>query len=433
MGNKLKLFIYSDCYIYGGSEKLVSFIIKNNIIKDNCQITFAFRNHKIYREAIDKEYNQEEKKGVVLLPVPILSNSTFFYKINLLKIPSFLKKTIKIPFFIIDKLGFFFIFNLLVQTYLLLKFAPDIVHVNNGGYPGARSCNTMVVAAKLMRVSTIVYQINNITFKTNNIISKYVDRYINNHVDCFITASKHSKKKLIEDRRFDSEKIIQIPNTILEEKVTKSRRDILTELRIDEADFILCNIGFLLKSKGQKYLLEALDFIRTQDPLCFEKLNLLLVGNGEEENDLKRCVDFLNLKKQVHFLGYQSRSVNYLNCCDLFVFPSISGEDMPLVILSAMNLGKTILASDFAGIREEIEDNKSGVLISTNTETLSQTLATEIMKLYHNKQHLMGDNAKVRYNDLFSNAIYGKKILNIYNSFIKTKNLNSKIVERIID
>lgn len=419
MGNKLKLFIYSDCYIYGGSEKLVSFIIKNKIIQDNCQIIFVFRSHKIYREAIDKEYSQEEKKNILLFPLLILSNSTFFYKINLLKIPSFLKKTIKIPFFIIDKLGFFFIFNLLVQIYPLLKFAPNIVHINNGGYPGARSCNTMVVAAKLMRISTIVYQINNTTFKTKNFIAKYVDRYINNHVNCFITASKHSKEKLIEDRRFDSEKIIQVPNTILEEKVTKSRVDILNELKINETNFVLCNIGFLLKSKGQKYLLEALSLIRVQDPLFFEKISLLFVGSGEEETNLNQYVDFLNLNKQVHFLGYQSQSVNYLNCCDLFVFPSITGEDMPLVILSAMNLGKTILASDFAGIREEIEDNKSGVLISTNTETLSQTLATKIIELYYNGQHLMGQNAKTRYNELFSNAIYGKKVLNIYNSLIK--------------
>ena len=417
---KHKLLIYSDCYIYGGSEKLISFIIKNKIIHEYFQITFVFRNHKIYQEAINKEYSSEERK--IFFPLAIASNATFFYTIDLLNIPVFIKKMIKLPFYVIDKLGVFFIYNFLIQIYVLLKFSPDIIHINNGGYPGASSCSTIVFATKLLKMAPIVYQINNTTFETKSLIQRYFDSYINNHVNCFITASKHAKEKLVNYRKFDADKIIQVPNTILEEPVTIGREKLLKELQIKQTDFVLCNIGFLSKRKGQIYLLEALKLIHIQEPFVFENISLLLIGNGEEETCLRQYSVSNNLNEQVHFLGYQTQSVNYLNCCDLFVFPSIAGEDMPLVILSAMNLGKTILATDFAGIREEIEDNKSGILIPLNTETLAKTLADKIIELYYNKNHKMGENAKLRYQQLFSNSIYGKTILDIYDSLINTKN-----------
>ncbi len=411
--------IYSDCYIFGGSERLISFIIKNKILLNNCKFIYVFRSHKNYNAGINEEYSKEERKDM-LFPVVIASNATLFHKINLLNIPNILKKIFKLPFYIIERLGLFFIFNFLIQAYVLLKFSPDIIHINNGGYPGANSCSTMVFTSSVIKRLPIVYQINNTTQRSKNPLRKYFDKYINNHVSCFITASKHSKEKLVAYRKFSHEKIIQVQNTIREEAVTVSRENILNYMQIKQTDFVLCNIGFLSKRKGQKYLLEAINLIRIQDPILFEKINLLLVGDGEEETSLKEYTDSCNLNKHVHFLGYQSQSVNYLNSCDLFVFPSIAGEDMPLVILSAMNLEKTILATDFAGIREEIEDNKSGVLIPLNTEELAQTLAKKIIELYYNKNCEFGKNAKYRYQQLFSNSIYGQAILNIYNTLNKT-------------
>lgn len=415
MGKK-KILIYSDCYIYGGSEKLVSYITKNNFIQERFNITLVYRNHKIYQDAINREYSFEEKK--MLFPLPIASNATFFYKINLLNIPNIIKKGIKLPFYIIEKLGLFFIYNLLLQIYVLSRLSPDIIHINNGGYPGAGSCSTMVFASKLIRKIPIVYQINNTTSNQIRRFHKLFDILINKWVKFFITASKHSRDELIRCRSFSSKKIIQVPNTIFEESITISREELLNELQIKHTDFVLCNIGFLSKRKGQIYLLEALNLLHIQDPIVFDNISLLLVGNGEEEASLRQYSTLNNLNRKVHFLGYQAQFNNYLNSCDLFIFPSIEGEDMPLVILSAMNLGKTILATDVAGIREEIEDNQSGVLITLNTKNLSKMLAEKIIELYYNRNSEMGRNAKLRYQQIFSNSIFIKTILDIYESLI---------------
>lgn len=418
MIKKKNLLVYSDCYKFGGSEKLISLLVKNQVIREHYNITLAYRNHKIYRQSIKKEFVNHENK-LILYPVSILSNASFFHKIELLNIKIFFKRIIKIPFYIIEKTGLYNVYNFINQLILIKKISPEIIHINNGGYPGANSCSIMVFASKFMSIKSIIYQINNTTYPTKNPFRNYFDKYINNNVNYFITASKYAKEMLVTQRDFDNDKIVQVNNSILEETVTTTRKNILNELGINQDNFVICNIGFLSKGKGQKYLLEALSHVREKEPLILEKMSLLIVGNGEEDVFLKQYSTYLNLNKYVHFLGYQEQSVNYINCCDLFAFPSVAAEDMPLVILSAMNLGKTILATDFAGIREEIENKKSGVLISANPETLSQDLANSIIELYHSDNSAMRVKAKERYSKLFSNSVYGKKILNVYNSSMK--------------
>lgn len=414
MESKQSLLIYSDGYIFGGTEKLISILIRNPIIQEQYNITYVYRKHKLYQNGLNKEYNKEEMRNI-LFPVKILANNTLSYKIDLLHMPLLIKYGLKLPFYIIEALGVYFIFNLLSHFITLKKIKPDVIHIMNGGYPGARSCNAMVVVAKILGVKKVIYQVNNLALKPFGVTHKFYDPFINGNVSCFITASQQAKEKLVKVRKFDPLKIRQVPNTILEDESLRSRKEILEELSLSSTDYVLCSVGFLSKRKGHYYLLMALNQIKQSQPGIFERLRLLIVGDGEEERFLKQYVIKNDLEDHVYFLGYQSQSTDYINACDVFVFPSIAGEDMPLVILYAMNKGKTILATDFGGIREEIENGISGILISPDTDTLSSELTKNIVQLFNNRSNAFGSNAEKRYNEVFSNSVYGRSLVNIYN------------------
>jgi len=420
MNCKRKLLIYSDCYIYGGSERLMSFLIKNPLIQENYNITFAYRNHKIYQNGINKEFNDQEK-GELLFPVSIISNSTLIYKINLTKFPVIFKLILKSILILIDITRIYSCYNIISHIITIKKILPDIIHINNGGYPGAKSCNSMVLAAKLLHIKHIVYQINNIAQKRTGLFDRQIDHFINKSISCFITASKLASDKLIKERKFQVTKIKQLPNTVIDESPTLSRVELLYDLSINPSDFILCTVGFLTKRKGQQFLLEALYQISQKQPEIFENIRLILVGDGEERQFLLDFVEKHKLVSNVFFIGYQSRSINYINACDVFVLPSIANEDMPLVVLSAMSKGKTIIATDFAGIREEIENGVSGILISPKIDTIAIDLANKIVELYKNRDYLFGEEANKRFNNLFSNQVYGQALINIYNSTLNEK------------
>lgn len=413
MANRLKVLIYSDCYLYGGSEKIVLNIIKNPIIRENVQPIFAYRKHKLYQHNLLKDYNKEEQSKI-LFPISILANETLFYNVYLRQIPWIIKKIATIPFIVFSKFGIYFLYNLLSQIVALKKIKPDIVHINNGGYPAAPSCNTMVVASKFCGIRSVIYQVNNIAENQKGFFDKLFDKFINRNVNFFITASSEAKESLSKKRNFDQSKIKKIPNTILEEFVTLSRHQIIESLEFKQTDFILCNVALLSKRKGQRFLLEAMNIIKNNEPNTFQNIRLLIIGNGEEEHRLKDYALSLGILDHVNFLGYKSDAINFINACDVFILPSVASEDMPLVILSAMSKGKTIISTDFAGIKEEIENGESGILISRNTETLSSDLATTIINLFINRNQTYGKNAQKRYGDLFSPVSYGSSLVELY-------------------
>lgn len=418
MNAKKRVLIYTDCYIYGGSERLMLFLLRNSVINKSYDIKLAYRKHDLYEEGILKDYTIQERE-TFLMPISALSNSTFFYKINSSQLPFLVRSIIKVPFYVLDKMGVYFLYNIISHAITLRKVSPDIIHINNGGYPGAGSCNAMVVAASCLNFKSILYQINNISQKSSGKLSRLYDQFINKKVDNFITASLQAKQELALLREFSAEKIKQLPNTVLNETPTKTRTEILDDLSIKSTDFVLCVVAFLSKRKGQQFLLEALVIIKTSEPDIFSEIKLLLIGDGEDEQILKRFVKENDLSENVFFLGYQSQSINYIDSCDLFVLPSISGEDMPLVVLTAMSKSKRILATDFAGIKEEIEDGVSGILVSPEVETLANDLAINIKKLYFNRDVTLGLEAKKRFDLLFSNSVYGKSMVELYNSLLK--------------
>ncbi|WP_084110986.1 glycosyltransferase [Chryseobacterium taiwanense] len=407
-----KILIFSDCYIYGGSEKLMAFLLKNEILNENFILQYSYRKHKEYDTGLDNE-NLLNREGNY--PLILLANDTLFHQINQLSIPLLLKKLLKVPFFLVEKLGIYFIWNLLGLMNLLVKTKPDLIHINNGGYPAAKTCNVLVVANFLTGKAKVVYQVNNQARECKGYFERIYDKFINKNVNCFINASHKAKQQLVEKRNFNSNKIMVVNNCVPLPKVKLNREQIFEELNIPPDSFLIVEVAFLSERKGQRYLIDALSALYKKQLLSKEKVFCAFVGNGEQENFLKNYIKDLGLSSNVFILGYKKNSEDYISASDLFVLPSIRDEDMPLVLLSALGYGKPIIATDFAGISQAIEPNSNGILIQNDLETFTDNLANEIYRLYNDEdlRIVLGINAKKSYIN-YSPEMYGLKLKQIY-------------------
>ncbi|MFH7017976.1 glycosyltransferase family 4 protein [Flavobacterium sp. FlaQc-47] len=409
-----RLLVFSDCYIYGGSEKLMAFLLKNQILNNNYELFFAYRKHKDYEAGL---LNEGLLGGENNYPLLLLANETLFYRINGLAIPSFIKTGIKIPFFIIEKIKLYTVWNFLIFFFFLLKTKPYIIHVNNGGYPGAKSCNVLVVANSITAKAKIVYQVNNQARKNKNYFDFCFDMFIQKKVSFFINASNKAKEQLILQRKFKEEKILVVDNCVPLVVTKRNRKQICSDLSIAENSFILTQVGFLSDRKGQQYLIKAVRLLFERHPFLEDKLFLLLVGNGENENLLKQMLIDLKLSKNVFLLGYRNDSEDFIAASDVFLLPSISDEDMPLVLLSALGEGKPIIATDFAGISQVITSGINGILVSNNKERLIKELVEQIYNLYINEdlRSKFSFNAKLSYKK-YTPENYGLRLNEIYKS-----------------
>jgi len=414
---RLKVLVFSDCYIYGGSERLMSFLMNNEILNTSYDLNFFYRKNKQYENDMNRDFVNVSTNKVHALP--LLSNDSLFHKINCLEINRTVKKLLKIPFFVFQHSGAYAIWNLFIFAFTLWYNKPDIIHINNGGYPAARSCNLLVVANFLFGRSKIVYQVNN-QAQDSSYLFKIYDKFISHQVNFFLTASKLAKNVLMVKRGFINEKIEVINNCVPEAVIKLSREEICHDLGIPPNKFIISQVGFLTARKGQAHLLNSLHLLFRQNPLLKHEIIILFVGNGEDEVVLKQQVIDLDLCKNCYFLGYRDNSQDYINACDLFVLPSISNEDMPLVILNALQLGKPIIASNFAGISQALKHNRSGLLIDLNLKTFENDIAESIYMIFTDKpfRTALGLEAKESFKE-FTPEKYGYNLSRLYNKLLK--------------
>lgn len=165
--------------------------------------------------------------------------------------------------------------------------------------------------------------------------------------------------------------------------------------------------GRLSQEKGVELLLEAM-----KD--C-PNVKLKIIGDGPEENRLKKTKDRLNLEN-VDFLGarWDDELNKVLKKARFVIVPSEWHENFPYVINQSFAYGITVIGSDRGGIPEMIGSDR-GLIFKTRTE-----LSDHIKKLWNNPQLAseLGDNAK-KWSDInFNSETFYRNVLRVYKKVI---------------
>ena len=120
------------------------------------------------------------------------------------------------------------------------------------------------------------------------------------------------------------------------------------------------SIGAIYEPKGHLRLLEALSCL-VDEGVSFE---MVLVGDGPMRPDIEGEIRRRGLERQVHITGWVSNEAvrQYILDCRALVVPSFA-ENLPVVLMEALALGRPAICSHIAGIPELIEDGVSGWLV----------------------------------------------------------------------
>lgn len=413
--SKPRVLIFSDCYIFGGSEKLISYLLKNETLNKNFNLLFSYRKHDDYIKGLRNECLLDREEN---FPLYLFSNRSLFYKIDCFNLNKYFKYFLKFPFFLLDILKIYTVLNILIFVRLLISVKPDIIHINNGGYPGAETCSNLFLANFLVTRAKTIYQINNLADNRSNVIQKIFDNFLNNHANCFLTASFKAKNELVSRRGFSPEKFYVVNNCVPLSKITFDKNEIRSQLNIPSNGFFVVCVAFLNKRKGQIYLIEAINKLLRDNFVQRDTFFCALIGSGEDYELLNSRINELGLLNNIFLLGYKNNSDDYINASDLFILPSISNEDMPLVILSALGHGKPIISTDFAGISQVINSGHNGLLVDIQLDSLTINLVSALKTLYNDIElrTKLGQNAKETYSE-YSPIVYGENLKNIYNHF----------------
>lgn len=175
-------------------------------------------------------------------------------------------------------------------------------------------------------------------------------------------------------------------------------------------------IGRLSEEKGVSDLLEAMHIILKNE----KSISLIIVGEGPQEEELKKKVKELKIEKNVVFLGYQDRIQSIINQIDLVVLPSYT-EGLPLTPIEAFLCGKPVVATFTEGSAEIIDDNINGFLVPIGN---IEILANKIQMILQDKSlyNKMCVEAKKSYNQRYTFNVFKNKILSYYKMIVEVKN-----------
>jgi Glycosyltransferase len=414
---KNKIVLFTDCFIFGGSENLLINLSNYDELRKSFDIKILYPNNKWYREIIEQIIGNAAE----LLPLNLLSYESIIYYISN-KYNGFIVKIAAILLFVPKKI-LFQIWNFVIIYLALKRIKPDILHINNGGYPGARSCRTAVLCGKINRTKRIVFTINNLAKKRKGLFESLIDVYINTHVDKFVTASLSAKQRLIINRLFTQAKIDTIPNTIFnDECLVFSKNQLRNEFNLSQEMLIIGSAGLLTKRKGYNVLINSIYKIKLKFPQLDFKV--FIFGEGEDKCKLTELINQFELQDNIILAGYRKEILGYMSDFDIFVLPSIDDEDLPYVNLEAMLLGKPLIGTKVAGIVQQIDQNINGILINPNN---SEELSEALIALMGDKEKRikMGENSSLKYWEQFNYKMTMNKYYQLYQSLVKEDDLRS--------
>ncbi|MBI1902415.1 MAG: glycosyltransferase [Planctomycetia bacterium] len=123
----------------------------------------------------------------------------------------------------------------------------------------------------------------------------------------------------------------------------------------------LGTVGLFRPRKGIEVLLAALALLRSKG----RNVRWLAVGpfeTPEYEKQVKAEAVRLGIAGMIEWRGFTKDVHAELARMDLFVFPSVLAEGMPMVLLEAMAAGVPVVASRVDGVTDVIRDGQDGVL-----------------------------------------------------------------------
>ena len=165
-------------------------------------------------------------------------------------------------------------------------------------------------------------------------------------------------------------------------------------------------LGRLDKLKGQDILLRAIPEVVKQHP------NVLFLIAGEETSGehgykeylMKLCRQ-LDIERFVKFLPFMDDVPRLMSALDVFVLPSFS-ETFGLVLVEAMAMELSIIATNAGGVPEIITNGKTGLLIKPHdsaavSQAIHRLLSDSALRL--SLGHVAREEALKRYD--FENCV----------------------------
>ncbi|MGW1455564.1 glycosyltransferase family 4 protein [Salegentibacter agarivorans] len=240
---------------------------------------------------------------------------------------------------------------------IIKDFQPDIIQAN------AADTLKFAISSKLFfnwKVPVVFRNANKMGDFIDSKLKLILNKFYISKLDYVISVSKECEKDFIQTFKYPSEKISTVYIGVENIQNSEIPGDLI---KIFDRGRVVTHIGGFVPEKNHSGLIDIFYKTLERSP----DAQLLLIGKGRLENEIKNKVNLLKIQNNVHFLGYRKDVPDILYHSDVFVLPSLI-EGLPAVILEAMYSRTPVIAYNVGGVGEVVITNKTGWLVKKGDE-----------------------------------------------------------------
>ena len=171
----------------------------------------------------------------------------------------------------------------------------------------------------------------------------YEKHLLRRYAEYFVACSPEAGKWLFGDKICNSEKYLLLKNAIDSSAYAydeETRNAVRKELGL-EGRKVIIHVGQFRTQKNHGKVIDVLNELHKRD----DSFALVLVGTGEEQDNIKSKVEELGIREAVLFLGNRNDIPELLMSADVFLFPSLY-EGLGIALLEAQAADLICVVSD---------------------------------------------------------------------------------------
>jgi glycosyltransferase involved in cell wall biosynthesis len=206
-------------------------------------------------------------------------------------------------------------------------------------------------------------------------------------VDLVVSPSAGMEKVL---RGLDvKSKIAVVPNGVELERYLDAQPLVRADFGFQSDDILFIYVGRLGPEKNLDFLLRAFNAVADS----FDRVRLLILGDGPARADLESLASSLGLSARVRFEGMvpYDKLPAYLAMCDAFVTASVT-EVHPLSVIEAMGAGLPVIGIHSPGVGDTVIDGETGFLAAEDTAAFAVKMTRLVLE--HDLRKRMGVAAR---------------------------------------
>lgn len=172
-----------------------------------------------------------------------------------------------------------------------------------------------------------------------NFFRKFIWKSFSKYIYIVTAPTKITYDILINSGIFDKKKVRLLRDPVIECREIEEKKKYKLDTEIKENEFYL-SIGRLTKQKNFSFLIKV--FAKYVNDLKINKL--LIIGSGEEEENLKNLIKKYKMEDNIFLLGFKSNVYNYINKSEAIISVA-EYEDPGFVLIESAYLKKKIITS----------------------------------------------------------------------------------------